>query len=175
MVKTLIEQNGGEVTMTTAQGLGTTFTLSLPEAEHPPLRHMARVPPLPTEMPYRKGLRILIADDEREVRSTLLCSLIAHGLQATAVPDSYSLIKEISRTPLTYDLVIVDDGMPGSSAIELCETIHAIVPNTPVIVTSGDATLATQLPYDNARCFLAKPFTVGDLTATIESVLGTIE
>ena len=175
MVKTLIEQNGGEVTMTTAQGLGTTFTLSLPEAEHPPFRDMTRVAPPHSQLPYRQGLRILIADDEQEVRSTLLCSLIAHGLQATAVPDSYSLIKEISRTPLTYDLVIVDDGMPGSSAIDLCKRIRAIAPNTPVIVTSGNGTLATELPYDNARRFLAKPFTLGDLTATIESVLETIE
>ena len=173
MVKTLIEQGGGEVTMTTAQGLGTTFTLSLPEARSPQSGDSPRIVPISSATRERERLRILIADDEPEVRKTLLCSLLTHGAETTAVPDSASLIKELSRTPRQYDIVIVDDGMPGSSAIELSERIRAINPNVPVIVTSGDTSLSKKLIQGPRQRFLAKPFTMADLQVTIDSMCET--
>lgn len=173
MVKTLIETNGGNVTVTSAQGLGTTFTVSVPESTTQPAKPSHSSSPSRRARPLNGPRRILIADDEPEVRKTLIFSLLSQGLEATAVPDSKSFLQELSRATPPYDLVILDDGMPGSTAHELCEAINDQSPATRIIVTSGNPALREAISHSNLLRFLAKPFSLTELGATIESLFNT--
>lgn len=172
MVKTLIEMNGGGVSVTSAQDLGTTCTLSIPEAPTAEIDGTTRGATTTSELGIgtMRHLRVIIADDEAEVRKSMIFSLVAHGAEATAVADFTSLLNEISRAKQPYNLVILDDGMPGSTAEGLCAAVHALAPNTPVIVTSGNPSLAEELPDRLNRRFIPKPFTMADLEVAIESV-----
>lgn len=174
MVKTLVEKNGGDIAVTSARGFGTTFTVSLPEAPS----HAATCPRAREEPPmhlstHDKRVRALIADDEPEVRKTLLWSLIALGAQAAAVPDATSLARELARPNNDYNLIILDDGMPGSTAPPLRDKVREISPTTPIIITSGDSSLATCIANAPMYRFLAKPFTLADLARCVDSLLGT--
>ena len=174
MVKALVEKNGGEIAVTSAQGFGTTFTMSLPEA---PLQSAIPGQRAAQLEPHRRlrcpNVRALIADDEPEVRKALLWSLISQGIEASAVPDAASLMRELTRPNSHYNLIILDVGMPGSTAQQLRDAISSRTPNMPVIITSGDASLAAEMPNSKRCRFLAKPFALAELLRCIESVCAT--
>jgi len=176
MVKTLIERNGGEVAVTTARGIGTTFTLSIPSGCRPSTLRGATIPTKdPAHLNPRTSLTILVADDDAEVREIFLRALRSRGHQPVAVPNAVVALQELSLPESSFEVVIIDDGMPGSSAASLCEAIQRIRPEVPIIVTSGSRSVAN-LPIDQTkRRFLAKPFSLEELFTTVESFETTTE
>ena len=71
------------------------------------------------------GTRILVADDERDVRDLCLRTLRLGGYQATGVADGPSAIEEARRG--SFDLFLTDIKMPGMTGLEayrgLCSRI----------------------------------------------------
>lgn len=121
MVKALVEKNGGEVAVSSARGFGTTFTISLPEAARQSTAPAQRAQRLEPDHPWRcPHVRALIADDEPEIRKTLLWSLISQGAEASAVPDAVSLMREVARriapTILLYWTTECPDQRPNNYA-----------------------------------------------------------
>ena len=170
MVKTLIERNDGEISATSAQGIGTTFTLCLPSGAAQPLnseRGAQNQPP-----PFR-ALSILIADDEESVREIFEGALTARGHRATIRSDAGSLLATLEEEHAAFDAIIIDDGMPNSSGPELVSAIREIHPEIPILVVSGDPSAASRMEVrDQRTSFLGKPFTFEKLYSKIETASG---
>lgn len=167
MVKTLVERNSGEVSATSAQGIGTTFTVCLPsglESDQPGEISTSISPSAP------RPLAVLVADDEVGVREILQGALTARGHRPTICHNSASLIAILKDGGERFDAIIVDDGMPGSSSIELTKTIREISATIPIIVVSGDPMAARRIRDTAAGAtFLAKPFTFEKLYTELET------
>jgi CheY-like chemotaxis protein/anti-sigma regulatory factor (Ser/Thr protein kinase) len=166
MVKTLVELNKGTVSVTSARGVGTTFTITIPATTRSAKeRNVA-----PKLCAANRRLSILVADDQPEIRDTLMRALVARGHQVLAVPDGSSLTRALAQQEYTFDVLLVDDGMPGSTGAGLIKSARELALGIPIILTSGNPTAIDSLvPNARHKRFLAKPFSLNDLYEAVES------
>lgn len=114
--------------------------------------------------------RILIVDDDREIRTLLAEYLEGNGLAAEAVPDGTAMWKALDAAHV--DLIVLDLTLPGDDGLTLCRTLRARS-NLPVIMLTArgdplDRILGLEMGADD---YLPKPFEPRELLARVRSVL----
>ena len=114
--------------------------------------------------------RILIVDDEMEIRRALQRNLVAHGFDVTTVGSGEEALDEV--TLHRPDLMLLDLGLPGMSGLEVCKRVRAIS-NLPIIVlsvkdTERDKVHALDLGADD---YVAKPFGIDEVLARVRVAL----
>lgn len=115
------------------------------------------------------GKRILLADDQPEVRETLRLLL---GLDDHTVVEAENGAEALALfVPEQFDLVITDYAMPEMKGDELASGIKRLAPTQPILMITGSA---HNLPAQKnpADALLNKPFT---LAALRESIAGVLE
>lgn len=118
--------------------------------------------------------RVLVIEDNRSdaalIRIALARSLPAPFHCAVAASLAEGMRAAASDRP---DLILLDLSLPDSHGMHTLQAVRAALPNTPVIVLTGDAEM--QIAVDSLRCgardFLAKD-DLGNLGRTLERVLG---
>ncbi|MEA3056847.1 MAG: two-component system, OmpR family, phosphate regulon response regulator PhoB [Actinomycetota bacterium] len=116
------------------------------------------------------GTRILVVDDDVDVRSVLARALGADGYVVDAVADGASARQALSSTP--PDLVVLDLGLASEDGLDILAHLRRTT-ELPVILLTGraeeqDRILGLKLGADD---YLVKPFSPGELSARIGSVL----
>lgn len=103
------------------------------------------------------GGRVLIVDDDVDVRSTLQQYVARQGCDARVAPDGDSALQLIREDP--PDVVLLDIQMPGLSGIDALKAIHEAAPAVKVIMMSGAASfeLAKETLAHGAFDFIPKP------------------
>ena len=101
--------------------------------------------------------RLLIAEDEKNIREGLAKALEMDGHEVAVAADGAEALKRFEKGDI--DLVISDLRMPGLSGEELLEKIQAENPGIPVIVLTGHGTVETAVNCMRmgAWDFLTKP------------------
>jgi len=173
MVKTLIERNNGQVSATSAEGVGTTFTLCLPATSGGSREGTLRGAHAPDAV---RQLAVLVADDDATIREVFREALLARGHAPTVCENGDTLLMVLEDSPRVFHAVRIDDDMPGTAGSDLLEAIRAKRPDMPIIITSGDPSAADRLPVDKRpRTFLPKPCTFAVLYETVESLVNTVQ
>lgn len=118
--------------------------------------------------------RILIVDDDTEIRELLEERLNGHEFSATAVPDGAAMLRELKTRK--YDLIILDIMLPGEDGLALCRRLRT--PDSgfeaiPIIFVTAlgettDRVVGLELGGDD---YLPKPFQTRELVARIRAVL----
>lgn len=108
---------------------------------------------------------ILIADDDRTIRTVLTQALTRAGCRVHATSSLATLLRWVDEG--RADLVITDVMMPDGNGIETLPKIHALQPDLPVIVISAQNTIMTAIQANEAAAweYLPKPFDLPDLLA----------
>jgi CheY-like chemotaxis protein len=96
-----------------------------------------------------KGIRVLIADDERVIANTLARILSASGFEAKAVYSGENAV-EVAKE-LHPDVLITDVVMSGITGIEAAIDILDVVPKCRIILFSGQASTADLLESAEAK------------------------
>lgn len=117
------------------------------------------------------GPRLLVVDDEENLRSMLAAALGHHGFDVDQASDGTEALAALADR--RWDLVVLDVMMPGVDGFEVCRRIRAQGDRTPVLfLTARDETTdkvrGLQLGGDD---YLEKPFSLDELVARIEAVL----
>ena len=114
---------------------------------------------------------ILIADDDRSIRTVLTQALGRAGYQVRATASAATLWRWVEDGE--GDVVITDVLMPDENGLDLIPRIRRIRPELPVIVMSAQSTLTTavQATQRGAFEYLPKPFDLADLLATVDRAL----
>ena len=167
----IVEAHGGDLSVWSEPGRGTTFVLTFPLAD---AAESAQPLPAPTTSAPETGeatsLRCLVVDDEPRLARMLATMLRRLGHQAeTAVSGEEAL--EILAVQ-TIDLLLTDVGMgPSMNGWELAERALQLRPGLPVILATG---WGASIDLDEARArgiiaVLSKPYRQADLEQVLAS------
>jgi signal transduction histidine kinase/ActR/RegA family two-component response regulator len=158
-----VQTHQGAITVESAAGRGTTFALLLPAVEG------AAPEPEPEWAPEQpaatRPLRVLIADDERNVRLSLGLLLRTGGHEVIECADGHQAVRAHEADADRIDVVILDLMMPDMSGKEVLARMRELTPNLPVIVSSGFSAGSDleELRGDPAVFYLAKPYSAEQL------------
>jgi DNA-binding response OmpR family regulator len=120
-------------------------------------------------LPYR----ILVADDEPDIRQLSTEVLIHSGYKVDAAADG-AAAWEALRTD-RYDLMITDNNMPKLTGVELIRKLRSARMALPVIMATGTLPKEafTRYPWLQPAATLLKPYAVEELLETVRVVLCT--
>ncbi|MDA8747513.1 sigma-54 dependent transcriptional regulator [Litoreibacter sp.] len=106
---------------------------------------------------------VLVADDDRTIRTVLTQALTRAGCKVHATSSLTTLMRWVGEGK--GDLVISDVMMPDGNGIEALPEIRSLRPNLPVIVISAQNTITTAIAANEADAYdyLPKPFDLPDL------------
>ena len=106
---------------------------------------------------------VLIADDDRTIRTVLTQALTRAGCRVHATGSLAQLLRWVEEG--RGDLVITDVMMPDGNGIDMIPAIRKLRPDLPVIVISAQNTIVTAIRATEAAAFdyLPKPFDLPDL------------
>ena len=106
---------------------------------------------------------VLVADDDKTIRTVLTQALIRAGCRVHATSSLTTLMRWVSEGK--GDAVITDVMMPDGNGIEMLPKIGEDRPDLPVIVISAQNTILTAIKANEANAFdyLSKPFDLPDL------------
>jgi DNA-binding response OmpR family regulator len=115
--------------------------------------------------------RILVVDDEPDVREMLTLALSQAGYEVDDAADGFAALAKVSR--YRPDLVLTDLRMPGMTGVDLLQRMRRIHGDVPVILATGLETwdLCTAAEAYGAVTCLIKPIDVEDLVWNIEMAL----
>jgi len=114
--------------------------------------------------------RILIVDDDAEIRTLLARYLKENGFEVSSAQDGREMRDHLANTHI--DLVILDVMLPGLSGFDLCREIRS-TSHIPVMMLTArgeetDRVVGLELGADD---YVQKPFSPRELTARIRAVL----
>jgi len=119
--------------------------------------------------------RVLIIDDEAEIRRNLSFGLTQEGFSCTTCPDGISAIHELYNArekKIGYDYLITDIFMPDIDGLKILKVIKSEFPDLPVLIITGfgnEELEATALAEDNTG-FLDKPFEISELVESMKKL-----
>ncbi|SFW23116.1 response regulator [Luteibacter sp. UNCMF366Tsu5.1] len=118
----------------------------------------------------RQGDRLLIVDDEADVRSLLSRYFTAQGFDTVLASDGEEMRQRLAEGHI--DLVLLDLGLPGEDGLAITHYLRETWRGPVVIVTgrgdAGDRVVGLELGADD---YVTKPFDLRELLARVRSVL----
>ena len=119
----------------------------------------------------RKSARILVVDDETQVRAMIGSTLERHGYEVQLASNGREALGMISLN--SFDLVLTDIVMQDVNGIALLERIHSQLPNLPVVMVTAihDISVAIDSMRRGAYDYLLKPFEREHLMNTVNRAL----
>ncbi|MGH7359718.1 MAG: response regulator [Candidatus Rokuibacteriota bacterium] len=116
-------------------------------------------------------IRVLVVDDDEEMRSLLRRSLEFDGHQVIERDRGTKVLKALREE--AFDLVILDNRMPGLNGLDLLPTLRREFPDMPVLLVTafGGRQVASSALRLGATSYLEKPFRLAQLRDAISGLI----
>ncbi len=174
-VYAIVERHGGRISVSSEVGMGTVFTIWLPNIQR--LSTAPETDKLQNDdelkaIETRKRGNILVVDDEETIRDIFRESLSIIGHNVVMAANGDIAIEHVRNNH--FDMVFLDIVMSGKSGLDVLGEIKMIDPSTMVVIISGGAeeNLKDQAIGQGAFSFLHKPFTLLQIQNTVARILG---
>jgi CheY-like chemotaxis protein len=161
-----VKQNGGQIAVESAPGMGTTFSIYLPEQAAAVEPARAPRPILPIEAGHET---LLFVEDDDLVRHLLVTELARPGYRVIEASNGEEALKAAAEHTGPIHLLITDVVMPKMGGVDLARRFKLCRPEAPVLFISGyNEALADGDPSVN---LLLKPFTHDALMSSVRRLL----
>jgi NtrC-family two-component system response regulator AlgB len=116
------------------------------------------------------GPRVLVVDDEKNIRATLALSLESDGCRVTAVASGDAALAALEREP--FEIAFLDLRLGDESGLDLLPRLVAAQPELAIVVITAYATVETAVEAmrRGARDYLTKPFTPAEIRHRVEKI-----
>ena len=200
LVKSLVDLMEGEIRVESVEKEGSTFFVSVPAKETTLMESSGQGPEDPLAVMHKnamltlpelgpssslavvegskeeKELKILVADDEEDLRG-FLCSDLARNYEVIEAGDGVEAISLVKQ--FEPDLVLLDYMMPDKNGMEVCREIRedARLSHIPVIMLTAraDEKIKLECLQAGASDFVSKPFSLGELSLRVKNQARMIE
>jgi len=167
-----VKQSGGDVEISSQVGEGTTVRLLMPAftGNVPRLES----PPPSSEIPRGDGLRVLLVEDDPQVRDAAHDMISRLGYRVRAVASGAAVLDELAAGE-TADLVFSDVNLGGAlNGIQLGMEVAQRAGGTRVLLTSGLSTEQLEREFGLApgTAVLRKPYRLDELATALREALG---
>lgn len=115
--------------------------------------------------------KVLVIDDEPDMREMLALNLTKQGFDVTTAESGMAAVEQVKKQK--YDLAITDLKMPGMDGVETIDALKAIDPDLQIIVGTGYATVDTAVACmkKGAYDYIQKPYNLKELKILVEKAL----
>ena len=166
----IVRQSGGDITLRSEPGQGTTFRVRLPRVRG---QVAARSLGGESSAPWRGSETVLIVEDEGAVRRLTKRILDRAGYQTLTAANGAEALRICRAREQPIDLVLTDVVMPGMSGHELVDRLARSCSSVKALYMSGYAgdTVARHGVLDASAPLIRKPFDSKTLVEMVRSVL----
>ncbi len=168
----IIKQSGGFIFVDSTVGVGSIFQVYMPLHDGKADGDAVVVPPRKVVVKQGEGV-VLLVEDEAPVRAFASRALRLRGYTVLEADSAEQALKALEDPTLCVDVFVTDVVMPGMDGPSWVKRALVDRPNVKVIFVSGyaeDALAENQARIPNS-VFLPKPFSLNDLTATVQGQL----
>jgi two-component system cell cycle sensor histidine kinase/response regulator CckA len=178
----IVKQTGGFIYLESEVGKGTTFRIFLPRHVPGAVEAEAAATLVPAAADADKPAAdltghgtILLVEDEEGLRALNARGLTSRGYTVVEASNGVEALREIEQRDGAVDLVVSDVVMPEMDGPTLLKELRSRNPNLKMILVSGYAEDAFEknLPEGGQFVFLAKPFTLKQLVATVKDAMAS--
>jgi two-component system, cell cycle sensor histidine kinase and response regulator CckA len=169
-VLNVVRGHRGAIRVWSEPGAGTAFTVWLRRCDAAPA--LRSTPPQTSPAHESRGL-VLVAEDEPMLRTLARERLLSLGFDAVVAEDGEHALQLFDEHADQLVLVVLDLTMPKLSGVEARRRIRERTARLPILCTSGYSAelVASELASDPATRFLAKPYSLTELTSVIDGLL----
>ena len=165
----IVTQSGGQISVDSEIGRGTTFRVFLPRIDAPSTSSGRFA--LEDGIGPRGKETVLLVEDDSDVREFVQDVLRTHGYKVLSAVDGPQALALIEQHPGSIELVVTDVIMPRMMGSEVAARITALRPSIKVLYISGypgDAIVKQGVPE---QAFVQKPFSVSSLARRVRQLL----
>ncbi len=166
-----LKQSGGNITVDSREGEGTTFRIYIPLTGE--ITTSTKIARDPKSAARNYEGTILVVEDDDNVRDVACHMLENVGFSVISADDGPSALEKF-KANTDIDLVFSDVVMPGGmSGIELAENIFEIIPDMPVLLATGYAEreLMNRITEHKHIVCVSKPYDTNELPDLISSMM----
>jgi len=164
MTHGVIKAHGGTLEIRSQPGRGTTVKLRIPRIPAPTSQEF------PAQLPNSELRRVLLVDDDPDIRFLVTRMLRSGGLMVEAVAGGEEALQSLGSGVIP-DLIILDQNMPGMDGVQTLGKIRELHPEVPILISSG------QPDIDEWPCFqqpnvaiISKPFDMAEIQTKLARV-----
>lgn len=171
LVHAIVISYGGAYVIESAPGDGVRFMVFLPY--DPMISATDGALERPNAPAARGRERVLIVDDEDDIRDVYMIGLERLGFEVACCHDPIEALAFFAEDPMVWDVVVSDEIMPGISGAEMLRQMRALRPNLPTILCTGFGELVTNAPVsmDHVDVALSKPIEPKKLAEHIRALV----
>lgn len=173
MVYGTVQHHNGHIHVDSRVGVGTVVTIWFPVAiaeapDEPALAAVASI--------VRTGVRIIVAEDQPEVRQLVARVLSRAGYEVRAVDNGADAIAEAMAFGDSLGVLITDYDMPGCRGDAVARALRARHPELPLVLMSGFASEGwpTDLATSPNTIVVEKPFAARQLLESVSQLLSQV-
>ncbi len=166
VIRRILDDHCGRISVESEPGKGTTFTIELPAIDSPKAGEEA--PSLQPASRGRGGL-VLVAEDDPRVRSILAGALSSLGYAVEEAGDGEELMQAFTRSEERVSLIILDVDLPVRDGVECLRRIRAAGSEAPAVMVAGRAEVSIDGEELGNTRLLPRPFRISDLASHLEN------